>query len=179
MAEYTQSWKWLISLHDKEWSQACGFYWLEFPLFWSYFSIAILLILIHQSRTSEALTTKWKTCDSNMILTPIKKLSKHKYYIYACTFCCDLFWLILWLIKPINLVKNRSREIRCYDNHIALKFATVEVPANFQSIEKVLIRISRLRDLKRSCGKTSVCLANRNLELYGWIHIIGIHVNSL
>ena len=46
-------------------------------------------------------------------------------------------------VLPPNLVKPRSREIVCYDNHIALKFdrhlgrAAAEVPVKFQSDWKV------------------------------------------
>ena len=60
--------------------------------------------------------------------------------------------------KSPNLMKTRSREIRCFNDHIALKFdwhfgsPAAEVPVKFQSDS---------RYSTGSCGETSVRLVNR------------------
>ena len=64
-------------------------------------------------------------------------------------------------------MKSRSREIGCCNGRIALKLTGTSATAlprylpNFKAIGKVYTLISRLRDLTRSCGKTSYRLVNR------------------
>ena len=59
---------------------------------------------------------------------------------------------------PPNLVKHRSREIRCYNDRIALK---IDRNLGFRAIGKVKTRISRLQDFMRFYGETSARLVNR------------------
>ena len=72
-------------------------------------------------------------------------------------------------VLPQTLAKSRSREIGCYDDHIALLWNLTGISAallprflsNYRAIGKVKTRTSRLRDFARSCGKTSVRLVTR------------------
>ena len=96
-------------------------------------------------------------------------------------------WIVLYS-QAIRRLTDKSREIGCYFDRIALKFdrhlgsAAAEVPVKFQSdwqsLNPNLVGFF-FRDFTRSCSKTSVGLVNKGPGPLRWVYLSNLRRSKI